>query len=81
MFSVHYLFTLQLEDGNTKLKQMDNLMEELRSWMDDTEKFLSSLAEEKEPARENIIEEKIEVKIVGEKRLIKLSLIKFSNAL
>ena len=52
---------LQLEDTQNKLKHMGNLMKDVRAWLDDVETFLKLLRGEKDPFKENKIQEKIEV--------------------
>jgi len=51
-----------LEDTQSKIKQMGNLMREVRAWLDDAEKFIKLLREEKDPKEERNIQEKIETK-------------------
>ncbi|XP_067049827.1 dystrophin-like [Acropora muricata] len=54
--------TEMLEDAHSWMGQMGNLMREVRSWLDDTEKVLQLLQEEKDLSNENKIHETIESK-------------------
>jgi len=46
---------------------MGNLMREVRAWLDDAEKFIKLLREEKDPKEERNIQEKIEVSFFPDK--------------
>lgn len=52
--------SLQLQDAQSKVKQMGNLMKEVRAWLDEAEDFIKFLREQNDPQKE--IQEKIEVK-------------------
>ncbi|XP_074624754.1 dystrophin-like isoform X2 [Acropora palmata] len=54
--------TEMLEDAHSWMGQMGNLMREVRSWLDDTEKVLHLLQEKKDLSNENKIHETIESK-------------------
>ena len=43
------------------MKQMGNLMKEVRTWLDDAEEFIKFLRVQRDPQKENKIQEKIEV--------------------
>ena len=56
------MFIFQLQDAQSKVKQMGNLMKEVRAWLDEVEDFIKFLREQNDPQKESKIQEKIEVK-------------------
>jgi len=58
------LLISQLQDAQSKVKQMGTLMKEVRAWLDEAEDFIKFLREQNEPQKESKIQEKIEVKSI-----------------
>jgi len=55
-----------LQDAQSKVKQMGNLMKEVRAWLDEAEDFIKFLREQNDPQKE--IQEKIELKCEEKER-------------
>lgn len=58
------LLISQLQDAQSKVKEMGNLMKEVRAWLDEAEDFIKFLREQNDPQKESKIQEKIEVKSI-----------------
>ena len=57
-----YRFISQLQDAQSKVKRMGNLMKEVRAWLDEAEDLIKFLREQNDPQKESKVQEKIEVK-------------------
>lgn len=51
-----------LQDAQSKVKRMGDLMKEVRTWMDEAEKLIKYIRLQSDPEKENKIQEKIELK-------------------
>ena len=56
-------YTFQLQDAQSKVKRMGDLMKEVRTWMDEAEKLIKYIRLQNDPEKENKIQEKIEVRL------------------